>query len=250
MGSYRDDRRLERSRMMIQRGIPTFLAAVGAFSAACGSVHTLVRPSSEDLKAVRTVAVVIRDDARFIVVHESGKDNRAAATGAAFGLLGVLIAGGLSEAHSNATDKATTERLTPLLAGWSARDAFVDAFDAAVRAAGRTADVQVFDRELPAMERKRYDAVATVRLTDWGLKVVTPGQHDLLSGFAYVRAEMARTGDGVTVWDERNLVLGQRRELLGEYERNAELLRNEVRDAVSSAGYQTAVVLLYPRSRR
>jgi len=216
---------------------------------ACGPIHTPLRPTTEDLKAVNRVGVVMPDEGRFLVILETGKDNRAAMAGAAFGVLGALVAGSISEAHSNARDRETTERLKPHLNGWSARATFVSAFEAALRDAGQPVEVRLLDQDQAPADRKQYDAIATIRLTAWGLKVVLAGAHDALAGFAHVRVDMARTADGATIWDEQNVVLGQRRQTIRQYERDVEMFRDEVAEAVKSAGYQTATILLYPRGK-
>jgi hypothetical protein len=218
-------------------------------STACGAVHTQLRPTSDDLKGFKRVGVVMPDDGRFLVILESGKDNRAAMAGAAFGVLGALVAGGISEAHSSAQDKETAERLKPHLDGWSARATFVSAFEDAFRDAGQGVEMQLLDQDPTPATRKQFDAIATIRLTAWGLKMVLAGAHDVLAGFAYVQAGMERVADGTTIWDERNVVLGQRRQTIGQYERDGAMFRDEVVEAVKSAGYQTATILLYPRGK-
>lgn len=235
--------------MLVPRQALSLVPILALLSTACGPIHTPLRPTTEDLKAVKRVGVVIPDEGRFLVIYHTA-GNRAARAGLAFGVLGLLVAGGFGEVHSSQQDKETTERLKPHLDGWSARATFVSAFESAFRDAGHAVEVKLLDRDPAPADRKQYDAIATIRLTAWGLRAVVAGTHDALAGFAFVRADMARTADGTTIWDEQNVVLGQRRQTLGRYERDVGMLRDEVAEAVKSAGYQTATILLYPRGNR
>jgi len=106
-----------------------------------------------------------------------------------------------------------------------------------------------YEEELDASEGQKYDAVLTLNIKDWGLRL--PSQTvEQLAGFIELEAKMVRTEDNQTLWEEHDTVLGQGRRFFSEYKDDGNLLRNEIKETVQSAGSRIATRIAYPRGRK
>lgn len=217
------------------------VAAVAALSlAACGPVHTTVRPTANHLAGVQRVAVVVIEDGAFTVVKERAK---ATATGAVlFGVVGAAVA----SAANHSMDREETDKLRPALAGFSPAPTLRDAFVDALKSGGRI-DVEVIDAERAL--QGNHDAVIQLAIKEWGVRLPSRAISDRLAAFAEIQARMTRARTHDVLWDEHEVSLGSGRHDLSAYRLDAGLLRTELTDMLQSAGYRLANLLIYPREK-
>ena len=130
-----------------------------------------------------------------------------------------------------------------------ARAAFIDAIRAAVQRAGRPG-IQVADRGEPAGLPGSYDAVATLRIGEWGLRRLGEGDPATVAAFVVVDATLTRSADKEVLWSERESVLGKGRAPIATYQTDGEALRGEIEQTFAAAGHRMAMQILYPRSAR
>lgn len=217
------------------------LAAAALSLAACGPVHTTVRPTVSHLAGVQRVAVVVAEDGAFTVVKERAK---ATATGAVlFGVIGAAVA----SAANQSMDREETDKMRPGLTGFSPAPALRDAFVEALKGSGRL-QVEVVDSER-TLQGQDYDAVIHLTVKEWGVRLPSRAISDKLAAFAEIQARMTRARSQDMLWDEHEVSLGNGRHDLEAYRADAALLRGELTDMLQSAGYRLANLLIYPREK-
>jgi hypothetical protein len=218
------------------------LAAMTMLSlAACGPIHTTVRPTVNHLAGVQRVAVVVVEDGAFTVVKERAK---ATATGAVlFGLVGAAVA----SAANHSMDREETDKIRPGLAGFSPAPPLRDAFMGALKSDGRI-QVEMVESER-ALQGKDHDVIIQLTIKEWGVRLPSRAISDHLAAFAEIQARMTRARSQETLWDEHEVSLGNGRHDLAAYRHDAALLRSELTDMLQSAGYRLANLLIYPREK-
>lgn len=223
------------------RGRLTVMLALLLFGSGCGPVHTTLQPSAEQLSGVKTVAVVVPSDRSFTVLLDRSKATAGPAI--MFGLIGASVA----SAYNSSLDRDKAKLLTPHLAGFSTRATFVDAFQKAIRESQRPIDATLVEKALSTEEARRYDAVLTLTIQDWGLRLPAASESDRLAGFIEVAARMVMPRGDQILWDEHDTVLGQGRHAFAAYQEDAALLRGELTETIETAGGRLAARLVYPR---
>ena len=218
------------------------LAAAATLSlAACGPIHTTVRPTISHLGGVQRAAVVVIEDGAFTVVKERA---RATATGAVlFGVIGAAVA----SAANHGMDREETDKIRPGLAGFSPAPPLRDAFVDALKSSGRI-EVQVVDSERE-LQGKDHDAIIYLTIKEWGVRLPSRAISDQLAAFAEIHARMTRGRSQEVLWDEHEVSLGNGRHDLSGYRQDAAMLRGELTDMLQSAGYRLANLLIYPREK-
>lgn len=213
-----------------------------AFSlAACGPIHTTVRPTVSHLTTVQRVAVVVIEDGAFQVVKERAK---ATATGAVlFGVVGAAVA----SASNHGMDRDEADKIRPRLGDFSPTAPLRDSFVEALKSSGRL-EVDVVDSER-AREGRSHDAVIRLTINDWGIRLPSRAISDQLAAFAEIQARMTRGSSQELLWDEHEVSLGNGRHDLAAYRQDGALLRSELTDMLQSAGFRLANLLIYPREK-
>jgi hypothetical protein len=217
------------------------LAAAAVSLAACGPVHTTVRPTVSHLAGVQRVAVVVAEDGAFTVVKERAK---ATATGAVvFGLVGAAVA----SAANHGMDREEADRIRPGLTGFSPASPLRDAFVGALKGGGRI-EVDVVESER-LLQGQDHDAIIRLTIKDWGVRLPSRAISDKLAAFAEIEARMTRGRSQEVLWDEHEVSLGNGRHELAAYRQDAVLLRGELTEMLQGAGYRLATLLIYPREK-
>jgi hypothetical protein len=210
------------------------------FILSCGPVHQAIQPSADDIRSLKRIAVVVPNDGAFIVLLD-----RATATPAPavlFGLVGAAIA----SAHNQSRDTERMTALNPHLADFSSRPTFAAAFSQAVKDGGRQDDVQLFEKVLDSTESKKFDAVLTFDIKNWGLRLPNRDE-ERLAPFIELETTLIRSTDGRTLWNMHDTFLGQKRTYFSDYKEDGSMLRNEMKETIANAGARMATKIIYPR---
>jgi len=189
------------------------------------------------MNKVKTMAIVIPREGDFTVIYE-----RAKHTGTPYAFFG-LVGTAAANMYNDSLDKDNTNAVEQHLSGLSCRSVFMGLFSKTLADSGRF--VQVFDKDLEANEVAKYDAVLTLRIESWGLRLVQRSQGEALAAFVELEAKMVRTQGGQVLWDAHDTVLGKAMYPLGSYQRDGELLRRNIRETLESAGSRMANTLIY-----
>lgn len=225
--------------------MPTLLRVILSFGililTACGPVHLTLDPRADALREVKKLAVVVADDGSFTVIRE-----RATATGAPAALFG-LVGAAVAAAYNAQLDRSAAEALSPHLGGFSSRSELAGILARALKESARFSEVQMLDQEPTAAEARKYDAVLTIRIVNWGLRAPAPTESARLAAFAELQIRMVRVSNSETLWEEQDTVVGQGRYGLATYQQDRNLLRQELQDTIEKAGYRVATQLLYPK---
>ena len=241
---------------MAPRSLPLCLLALLLWSAGCVSTTPPPRPTTGDLASVKRLAIVVPAVGAFGVFHsraEGASPGGSAAVigaGAAFGVVGALVATGVASAVVQSQDDKRTEQVKPHVATYSPRSVFVGKLTETLRDAKRFDQVDAFEGAPGSREVERFDALVTVEVRDWGLRLVPNREGDALTGFVEIATKMTMVSGGRIVWEERQSISGQRRHPLADWVADAELLRSELTETLETAGNRVAVELMYPRGTR
>lgn len=208
----------------------------------CGPVHQTVQLKPNDVAAINTLAVTIPNEGSFTVYLD--RTTATTAPAALFGLIGAAVAAG----HNSALDNSKANALAPYLSGFSAKAVLLKSFRNTLMETGRFNGAQIFDRPLGENEGGKYDAILTLDIKEWGLRMPSQSE-ERLAGFIEVEAKMLRAKDGEKVWEEHNTVLGQRRNYFSEYKDDAKMFQGEIEETIKSAGARAAMQIAYPRGR-
>jgi hypothetical protein len=212
------------------------------FPVSCGPVHQTVQLKPEDAGKIKTLAVVIPKDGEFTVLLDRATATTAPA--AMFGLIGAAVA----SSHNKSLDEEKMKALAPHLSGFFARSVFIESFLKTLTESGQFEGAQIFDRHLGGNEISKYDAVLTLTINDWGLRLPSQSE-ERLAGFLELEAKMSRSKDNQVLWDEHDTILGQRRHFFSEYKADGSMFRSEIEETVKTAGARAATKIAYPRGR-
>lgn len=211
--------------------------------AACGPLHTTVRPDTSSLATVKRVAVIVAEDGVFTVINERAK---ATATGAAlFGIIGAVV----SSAANQSMDSGEADKARPGIAGFSPARVLRDSFVDTLRSSGRVL-VDTVDSEAGLQTARDHDAVIRLTIKEWGVRLPARAISDRLAAFAEIQARMTAGRGQNVMWDEHEVALGSGRYELAEFQRDAAVLRDQLTETFHGAGYRLANHLIYPREKR
>lgn len=203
----------------------------------CGSAHKTVRPDQDQLKAIKTLAVLIDQDTEFEVVYSRAT---ADGTGAVlFGVVGAAIGASIDEGE----DREKAESMATAVEKIDFYSIFSDALTP-LEKNGPFQEVTILDGSSSLKSLDSYDAVVTFTIDQWGLRLVEQ-KRDLVSGFVELEMKMKTYPDQKIIWDERHVVLGQGREYLRKYMSDSELLQNEMVQTIQATADRMSNLLIY-----
>lgn len=206
------------------------------FVVSCGPVHKQVR-LYENINKVKNLAIVVPSEPEFTVIYDRAK---ATDMPVLFGLVGVAVAAGYNQSQDNAKAKI----LVPESWSLSCRSIFLESLCKTLKEAGRFDEVKVFDKELESKDISRHDAVVTFIMKYCGVRVAER-ETDQLASFVELEITMIQTHDNQTLWDEHEVVLGKGRYSFDSYKGDKELLQNDLKETVETAGFSMASRLIY-----
>ena len=206
------------------------------FVVSCGPVHKQVR-LYENINKVKNLAIVVPSEPEFTVIYDRAK---ATDMPVLFGLVGVAVAAGYNQSQDNAKAKI----LVPESWSLSCLLFFLESLCKTLKEAGRFDEVKVFDKELESKDISRHDAVVTFIMKYCGVRVAER-ETDQLASFVELEITMIQTHDNQTLWDEHEVVLGKGRYSFDSYKGDKELLQNDLKETVETAGFSMASRLIY-----
>jgi hypothetical protein len=222
-------------RKKIQAGCLLVLMA-GVF--ACGPVHDNVRPDASALGNVTKLAIVIPPEGDFTVLYERAKGTATAAV--LFGLAGAAIAG----SHNKSMDEDLAKSIRNVNQ-FSCGPIFRDSLKKSLMDSGRFSDVAFFDKDIEPGDASKYDAVLTLQIPRWGVRIVERGQTELVAAFVDVEAKMIKSSTSRVIWDEHDTVIGQSKRALSSYQFEKDLCSKDIQETADDAGQKTANIIIY-----
>jgi hypothetical protein len=216
------------------------VCSLTVFIMSCGPVHRAIHPSPDDVRNLKRIAVMVPNDGTFIVLLD--RATATAAPAVLFGLIGAAIA----SAHNESRDTERMTALNPSLAGFSSRATFAAAFAQAVKSGARQSDIQVFEELPDETEIKKFDAVLTFDIKNWGLRLPKQDEEQL-APFIELQTTLIRSSDKLTLWNMHDTFLGQKRTYFSDYKENGPMLRDETKETIANAGTRMATRIMYPR---
>jgi len=203
----------------------------------CGPVHKSVGPTTESMNEIQSLAIIVPSAPNFTVIYERAKATNAPAV--FFGLIGAAIASG----HNESLDNKKANLLSPYLDSFSCRSIFLQSLQDILNETHRFTEIKVFDRSLEAKDVLQ-DVTVIFHIANWGIRLVDR-EKDHMRAFVELHVKMIRTEDGKVLWDDREVVMGQRCRALKSYQEDKKLLPNDLKEACSDAGSRIASMLIY-----
>jgi hypothetical protein len=205
-------------------------------------VHYADRGTLEAISEIKKLAVVVPESGSFTVYFD--RANATMAPAVIFGLLGAAIA----SAHNTSLDNAKIAALAPKVSRFAVREIFIEALTRTFKESGKVIEWELFDKGPAEDELRRFDAVLTMNIKDWGLRL--PAQEKQKpAAFLELRSKLSRIKDGQVLWDEDEIFMGQKRHFFSEYEEDKNILLNELRETTKSAGSRMASRITFLRMR-
>ncbi len=205
--------------------------------AACGPVHNSIRPTTETMNKIQSLALIVPPAPNFTVIYERAKATNAPAV--FFGFIGAAIASG----HNESLDNKKAELLSPYLDTFSCRSIFLESLQKTLNWTDRFTEIKVLDKEFESKDVLQ-DALVTLYIPNWGIRLVNREKNEM-TAFVELEIKMIRIEDGEVLWDDRELVMGQRGCPFRSYQKNKELLRNDLNKTCKDAGSRIANMLIY-----
>jgi hypothetical protein len=233
----------------VRRGHPGVLAVVLLSLWGCASAPP-PRPSARPFDDVRRLAIVVSGESSLSVVGHNAEPGRTFdeimawyPTKAWMRPLAKLVHQGINwalEYDQTATIGRSVDGISP-------RTVVAEAMARKLRASGWFEEIRTFEREQPAEDRRRDDAVVRVMVPAWGVVRVRAGDPDLLAGFVDVRGHMMLSGTGVIMWEGSQDVTSPEPFPLKAFMKDQDFARQEMVDVLERAGQRLASELMYAR---
>jgi hypothetical protein len=208
---------------------------VGAMG--CGPANKDIRLTQGEMQGIKKIAVIIEQKHNFEVIHSRAKANAGAA--AMFGLVGAAVASGIDEG----ADKDKVAAVASAVQDVCCPAIFIGGLKPLLEST-RFDKIYIVPDASQKVDLSDYDAVVTFTIDRWGLRLVER-ETESVSAFVEMDVKMVRAKDKKTIWDQREVIVGDRRENFMTYKTNGEMLRNELRDTIKKAGAQMANALVY-----
>jgi hypothetical protein len=189
------------------------------------------------MQGIRKIAVVVEQKHNFEVIH-----SRATADGTAavmFGLVGATIASGIDEGE----DKDRAALVATAVQDVCCPAIFKESLKPLCEST-RFEKVYILPDAKQKEDLSGYDAVVTFNIDRWGLRLLDRTA-DKVAAFVELNVKMVRIKDKKTIWDQREVIIGDRKESFGIFSTNVELLRSELSETIKKAGFQMANSLIY-----
>lgn len=217
----------------------TLLILIVSCLSACGPVNKTIRPSAEDMNHIRRLAVLVPAEGEFTVFDERAKATTAPAF--MFGLIGAAVA----SAHNSHLDQEKASALSKDLRGLSCRSKFLDSFMKTLKENGRFTEIKLLSPETASKEATLYDAVATLKIDQWGIRLAERSQGDLMKPFLEIDAKLTLTANQQVLWEEKDVYAGHSAHPYSSYQHEAALLSNDMEEAIEDTGRRVATTLIY-----
>ena len=219
----------------------------------CSSLGKTKRPTPDNLKMIKSLALVIPTELDFTVINESAKGFgpiQGIMGSLAGGLAGIpniassLVVDSVTSQYNKSLDNKEREHISPQVDKLSYRSVFLESLLNTLKSTKNFTKIKIFDKKIDKKDSNQYDAIAIFSIQNLGLRL-TDHNNGQMATFIEVEVKMIQTKDSTTLWKEHQVVLGQRRHKFDSYKKNVSLLQTELKETVIDAGTRMAKVLKY-----
>jgi hypothetical protein len=215
-----------------------FLVVMPLGLVGCGAAHKDVRLTPGQMQGVKKIAVATEQKHDFEVFYSRTKADYGVPV-----VLGGLVGGAIANGAVEGQDKDATSLMAGSVKDVRCPSIFVESL-APLSASTRFEKVYMVPEASQKAGLSDYDAVVTFTIATWGLRLVER-DNDKVAAFVELDVEMVRGTDKKVIWDQREVIVGDRRETLATYTADGEALRKELRETIKRAGFQMANTLIY-----
>lgn len=192
----------------------------------------------QDLTGIKKIAIFVEQKREFEVFHWRAKTAYGTAS-ALGGFEGDAIAHGIDKGKDEKEAKPMLDSIKDI----SCSEAFIASLKA-IKDSNQFEKVDIKTGEAPKSE-DGYDAVIGFTINKWGIRLVERDA-EKLAGFVELEVKMTKPKEKKPIWDERQVVVGSKKETIDAFTSNGKMLNEEVRAAIAKVGTQMSNTLLYP----
>ncbi len=218
---------------------------------ACGPVHKTVRLNSDSFNNIENLAVVVPNAPDFTVQYKRfAEQHDALPAGAGIGLVALgPVVGVLHNESYLKRQRQKDSKMASLIRQNLSVPSFITVFRNSLyntlNGSGRFAELQIFDDPLEIEESTKYHAVQTLRINNWGLRLVDR-EKNLISPFVEFTIHIKQIQSNMTLMDEHKILVGKERESIQHYQENKDILNTSLKQLFETAGYRMANLIIYP----
>ena len=204
-----------------------------------GPLRQQVRPTPDNIEKVKKLAIIIPAEPDLTVIDEQWKSG-----GISTAFLCLPLAAAITQ-NQKSLDSKKAKLITSRLAEFSCRSNFIESLYKTLNCSGRFMEVKVFNKPLTSKDTYQYDAVVTFCIQNWGLRKVDR-YSEKMAAFVELEVKMIQTRDKRMLWHEHDVALGRGRHPFESYQKDSELLQNDLKETIEEAGSRMANMLIYP----
>ncbi|MGA2915064.1 MAG: hypothetical protein ABSE89_03465 [Sedimentisphaerales bacterium] len=229
----------ERSRTFII----SFMCSVALIFGA--SVHAAenkknVNLTENDLKGIKKVAIVVEQKRDFeLLYHRAMTAYGTASLLGGVGFDGDAIAHGIDKGK----DKKAAAPMLDAVADVCCSSIFIESLSP-LKKSTRFESIYIPDTN-QKKNLSDYDATVTFTIDRWGLRLVER-EANKVAAFVELEVKMVSSKDKSTIWNQREVIIGSRKETPQTFAADGKMLNDELRRTIKKAGLQMANALIYP----
>lgn len=218
--------------------VSLFCCFLPTFSPAMASERNLTQ---NDMKGIKKISINVEQKREFeLIYHRAMTAYGTASLLGAVGYDGDAIAHGIDKSK----DKKAAEPMMDAVKDVCCASIFTESLSP-LKESNHFDKVNI----LPETNQKKnvsdYDATVTFNIDRWGLRLVER-EANKVAAFVELEVKMVKNKDKSTIWNQRQVVIGSRKETVQTFAADSKMLNDELRETIKKAGLQMANNLLSP----
>jgi hypothetical protein len=195
--------------------------------------------TENDLKGIKKVAIAVEQKRDFEVIHWRAKTAYGTSS-----LLGGFEGDAIAHGIDKGKDKKEAEPMIEAIKDVCCPAIFIESLSP-VKDSNHFEKVYIQVDTNQKTNLSDYDAAITFTIDRWGLRLVER-EADKVAAFVELEAKMVRTKDKRTIWNQREVIVGSRKETVAAFSADSNMLCEEMHETIQKAGLQMANALIYP----
>jgi hypothetical protein len=226
-----------------KRGLAVIVNAIFVISMyGCTTATSYVKPTHEELIAIRNLALTVEGNPEFSHIGEITKETFNFVLPFFFGLAGAYAASHADTSTRKDMDAKSAAAIKPKDSSSIALPVFIGALVETLQQSKRFDDVRVIDN-IGEKARNIWDAVVVVKIVNWGSRI-KQAQSDVVIPFMDIHLSVIRQHDNKLLLNETQTVTYDTNHTLDDYKQQEGLFGRDFMSLNNKAGKQVAMLLL------
>ena len=195
--------------------------------------------TENDLKGIKKVAIVVEQKRDFELLYHRAKTAYGTAS-----LLGGFEGDAIAHGIDKGKDKKAAEPMIEAVKDVCCSPIFIESLSP-LKKSTRFETVNILSDANQKTNLSDYDATVTFTINRWGLRLVEREANNV-AAFVEVESKMVTSKSKKPVWENREVIIGSRKETPQTFAADGKMLREELQATIKKAGLQMSNVLIYP----